>query len=80
MLVSRDSPLWYTAPEGAEKADKLSVRDRICFVSPVFNAIVNCISTPFYCFVPCFFIWTGDLPLSTPPHPPLKATSTPRQI
>ena len=63
-LVSSESPLWYSPPQGAEKANKLSIRDRICFLSPVFNTVVNCLSTPFYCFVPCFFIWSGRFPAS----------------
>ncbi len=42
--------------------NKLSLRDRICFLSPVFNTVVNSIATPFYCFIPCFFIWAGRFP------------------
>lgn len=64
MLVSSESPFWYSAPPGAAPSRSLSLRDRICFLSPVFNTIVNCIATPVYCFIPCFFIWTGRFPAS----------------
>ena len=63
-LVSSESPLWFTTPEGAEPANKLSLWDRLCFLAPVFNTLVNCLATPFYCFVPCFFIWAGRFPAS----------------
>lgn len=76
MMISRESPFWYSPPGGFQGVPKLSLRDRICFLSPIFNTIVNCIATPFYCFVPCFFIWSGRFPAALTLHAIIAAMVT----
>lgn len=69
MLFSKESPLWYARGSGPDNTgkNKLSIRDRISFLAPVYNVIVNAVATPFLCFVPVFWMFTGHFPASRIP-------------
>ncbi|KAK9813505.1 hypothetical protein WJX73_003018 [Symbiochloris irregularis] len=66
MLFSKESALWYRRKSGPKNdgRNSLSFRDRISFLAPVFNVIVNATATPFLCFVPMFYILGGHFPAS----------------
>jgi len=63
ILFSQECPLWFNGMPAGKKCC-LTVMQRIGFVMPAFNSLVNALVYPFSCIVPCIYIWAGIFPAS----------------